>query len=89
MAPISGFSAHITVHIDPTNVDKFFEHMRPVYDAVVAEPELLFFEIYQSPENPGELHWVENWSEQCENLSVFEIDFDRSKSAEWFMKVRC
>lgn len=43
------------------NINKFFEHFKLVYDAVIAEPECLFFEVYQSPEEPGTLHWVEDW----------------------------
>jgi hypothetical protein len=56
-------SLQVTVTIAPENVTKFFEHFKPVYDAVIAEPECIFFEVYQSPENPGELRWVENWYE--------------------------
>lgn len=61
MAPVLGFSLHVTVYIDPANVEKFFEYFKPAYDAVIAEPELLFFEVYQSPTDPGTLRWVENW----------------------------
>jgi quinol monooxygenase YgiN len=61
MASTPGISLHVTIYIDPSNVEKFFEHMKPVYDAVVAEPECRFFEIYQDPKEPGTLSWVENW----------------------------
>ncbi|KAJ5625118.1 hypothetical protein N7510_001427 [Penicillium lagena] len=67
-----GFSLHLTIYIDPQNVNKFFEHFKPVYDAVVAEPECRFFEVYQSPEDPGTLHWVEDWV----------------ASTEWFMSTQ-
>jgi quinol monooxygenase YgiN len=60
MASGPGFSLHVTIYIDPTNVSKFFEYMKPVYDAVIAEPECRF-EIYRLPENPGTLSWVEDW----------------------------
>ena len=56
-----GISLHVTVFISEENVDKFFEACRPVFDKIIAEPECTFFEIYQSPENPGEISWVENW----------------------------
>jgi quinol monooxygenase YgiN len=61
MASQSGFSLHVTIYIDPANVPKFFEHFKPVYEAVSAEPECRFFELYQSPEDPGTLSWVEDW----------------------------
>lgn len=43
MGPEPGFSLHVTIYIDPQNITKFFEHFKPVYDAVIAEPELPFF----------------------------------------------
>jgi quinol monooxygenase YgiN len=56
-----GFSLHVTVHIAAEDVPKFLEAFRPVYEKVSAEPECTFFEVYQSPEDPGTLSWVENW----------------------------
>lgn len=58
---MSGFSLHVKIFIDPSNVDKFFELFKPVYEQVIAEPECRFFEVYQSPDEPGTLSWVENW----------------------------
>ncbi|KAI0440232.1 hypothetical protein F4803DRAFT_553300 [Xylaria telfairii] len=66
----SGWSLHVTVHIAPENVDRFLAAFKPVFDKVIAEPECLFFEMYQSPQEPGKLSWVENWS----------------KSPEWFLE---
>lgn len=54
-------SLHVQIKIDPKNVPAFFEAMKPVFDKVVAEPNLTFFEIYQSIEDPGTISWVENW----------------------------
>ncbi|KAJ5161955.1 hypothetical protein N7492_007347 [Penicillium capsulatum] len=59
---MSGFSLHVNIYIDPSNVDTFFEHFKPVYDKVIAEPECRFFEVYQAPDEPGQLSWVENWA---------------------------
>lgn len=56
-----GLSVQITVYIAPENLPKFWEAFKPVYDKVIAEPECTFFEVYQSPEDPGTLTWVENW----------------------------
>ncbi|KAL6406577.1 hypothetical protein AUP68_09376 [Ilyonectria robusta] len=60
MAAKSGFSLHVTIFIDPLNVAEFFKHFKLAYENVIVEPECTFFEVYQSPENPGELRWVEN-----------------------------
>ncbi|KAI1177136.1 hypothetical protein F4777DRAFT_216338 [Nemania sp. FL0916] len=65
-----GWSLHVTVYIAPENVDRFLAAFKPVFNKVVAEPECLFFEMYQSPQEPGKISWVENWS----------------KSPEWFLE---
>ncbi|KAK4497120.1 hypothetical protein PRZ48_011570 [Zasmidium cellare] len=67
---LSSFALHVTIHIDPSNVDKFFAAMKPAFDVVAAEPECLYFEIFQDPAEPGKISWVENWS----------------KGVEWFFK---
>lgn len=69
---LNTFSLHVTVHIKPEDLDSFYEAMKPVFEAVCNEPELLYFEMFQDPDEPGKLSWVENW-----NASV-----------EWLMKVR-
>lgn len=56
-----GISLQVTVTIAPENAAKFIELFTPVYEKVTAEPECTFFEVYQSPENPGVFSWVENW----------------------------
>ncbi|KAI0479634.1 hypothetical protein F4859DRAFT_513138 [Xylaria cf. heliscus] len=66
----TGWSLHVTVYIAPENVGRFLAAFKPVFNKVVAEPECLFFEMYQSPQEPGKLSWVENWS----------------KSPEWFLE---
>jgi quinol monooxygenase YgiN len=58
---IEAFSLHVTIYIAPENLDKFFEAFKPVFNLVTAEPECLFFEMYQDPGAPGILSWVENW----------------------------
>jgi quinol monooxygenase YgiN len=58
----TGWSLHVTVYIDPENIDRFLAAFKPVFNKVVAEPECLFFEMYRSPQEPGKISWVENWS---------------------------
>lgn len=69
---LPSFALHVTVYIDPSNVDKFFAAMKPAFEAVANEPECLYFEIFQDPVEAGRISWVENWS----------------KNLEWFAKVR-
>jgi quinol monooxygenase YgiN len=61
-------SLHVKVFIAPEDVPRFKEALKPVFDAVTAEPECLFFEIYYNPDKPGEFKWVENWNQSKEWL---------------------
>jgi quinol monooxygenase YgiN len=61
MSSNHGISLHVTIYIAPENVEAFFAAFKPVYDKVIAEPECVFFEMYQSPDEPGKISWVENW----------------------------
>lgn len=69
--PERGFSLHVNITIDPSNVDAFLAAFRPVYEAVVAEPDCSFFEVFYSLDEPGVFRFVENWN----------------KSREWFLEV--
>ncbi|CAG8949538.1 hypothetical protein HYFRA_00007770 [Hymenoscyphus fraxineus] len=59
--PFPGLSLEVTVTIAPENVPKFFESFKPAYEAVIAEPECTFFEVFIDPDQPGVIHWVEGW----------------------------
>ncbi|KAI1270756.1 hypothetical protein F5Y18DRAFT_422255 [Xylariaceae sp. FL1019] len=74
-----GISLHVTVHIAPENVERFMAAFKPVFDRVVAEPECLFFEMYQNPQEPGKLSWVENWSKSPEWLLENQLSKDYYK----------
>ncbi|KAI0472749.1 hypothetical protein GGR56DRAFT_676815 [Xylariaceae sp. FL0804] len=68
--PVPGMSLHVTVHVAPADVERFLDAFKAVFDLVVDEPECLFFEVYRSPDEPGRISWVENWS----------------KSTQWFLE---
>ncbi|OIW26661.1 hypothetical protein CONLIGDRAFT_707070 [Coniochaeta ligniaria NRRL 30616] len=59
-----GCSLHVTIYISPENVPAWFEAFKPVYEAGVAEQECSFFMVYQDPEDPGKLSWVQHWEEE-------------------------
>ena len=67
-----GFSLHVTITIDPSNIDAFLSAFQPCYEAVVAEPDCTYFEVFHSLDEPGVFRFVENWT----------------KSPEWFREVR-
>lgn len=68
---IQGFSLHITVTVQPSDVPTFFEHFAPIYEASIQEPECLYLEVFQDPDDKGKISWIENWS----------------KSPKWFEEV--
>lgn len=61
MAPTSGACAQITVFIDPEKVDEFFKMFDAMLPKLKARPELLFFAVFTSPEEPGKITWIEQW----------------------------
>lgn len=65
----------MTFHIDPQQLDAFFEALKPAYDAVTAEPECAFFEIYRDPNVPGKIKFVENWNASLEWLTTVRAKF--------------
>ncbi|KAF6238116.1 hypothetical protein HO173_003750 [Letharia columbiana] len=65
-----GISLHVNITVAPENVDKFLAAFKICFDAVTAEPECTFFEVFHDADNPGHFRFVENWS----------------KDEEWFRK---
>lgn len=63
MAPYTGptLSLHVRIVVAPENVEPFLSHLKPIYDLVAAEPECVFFEVYQNPSTPGDFKFVETW----------------------------
>jgi quinol monooxygenase YgiN len=66
--PFYGISGHVTVTVAPENIPKFLELLRAAFEKVAAEPELTFFELYQSADEPGVFRWVEAWSKDMKWL---------------------
>jgi quinol monooxygenase YgiN len=62
----------ITITVSPTNRAPFLAALRPVWDACVAEPENLFFDVFESPEQKGKFRFMEVWK----------------GDKAWFMEVR-
>jgi quinol monooxygenase YgiN len=62
------FCLQVTIYIKESDVPKFFEYMKPVFDHVTAEPECLYFELFQDPTDPGTISWVENWDKSPEKF---------------------
>jgi hypothetical protein len=63
-------SLHVDIWIAPSNVSKFLEAFQTIFNTVTAEPELLYFEVFQDPDDAGHLSWVENWNASVEWLST-------------------
>ncbi|KAL4886837.1 hypothetical protein BJY04DRAFT_212810 [Aspergillus karnatakaensis] len=69
-----GTSIHMTVFIKPETVERFWDLFRPVLAKIKEEPDLLFFEAYQSPDEPGVISWVENWSKPKDWLLANQVN---------------
>lgn len=59
---LPSFSLQVTVYFKPEDVPKFYEAMKPVFEKVTAEPECLYFEMFEDPSEPGKISWIENWA---------------------------
>ena len=82
LSPSHGLTLEVTIHLLPSNVETFLTHFRPAFEAVVAEPECTFFELFTDPENPGTLHWVESWTKSKEWL--FEVQLKKEYYKPYF-----
>ncbi|KAI1733787.1 hypothetical protein F4680DRAFT_440541 [Xylaria scruposa] len=61
-----GTSVHVTIHVAPESVDRFFVAFERFYQNVIREDECLSFQMYRNPAKPGNIVWVEDWSESPE-----------------------
>ena len=61
-----GISLHVSVTIAPEHIDEFLSHYKACFDAVTAEPECMFFEVFHDAEHPGHFRWVEDWNKDVE-----------------------
>ncbi|CAO2657939.1 Nn.00g071990.m01.CDS01 [Neocucurbitaria sp. VM-36] len=81
MAPYTGpgISVHVNITVAPENVSKFLELFKPCYEAVTAEPECVFFEVYHNPAAPGQFRFVENWNASAEWFKDVQLQKDYYK----------
>lgn len=69
-------SLHVSITVAPENAQKLLELFQPCYDAVTAQPECVFFEVFQDPDTPGKFRFVENWNASREwiyDVGDFEL----------------
>ncbi|KAK5175339.1 uncharacterized protein LTR77_000477 [Saxophila tyrrhenica] len=55
------FSMQVTVYFAPSDLPKFWEAFKPIFDVVVNEPKIVYFEVFEDPAEPGKVSWIENW----------------------------
>jgi quinol monooxygenase YgiN len=66
-------SLHVKITVAPENVAAFLAALKPCWDAVVAEKECVFFEVFQK--EPGEFCFIENWHASMEHLMTVRPGF--------------
>lgn len=59
--PLPGLNAQVTVTVKPEDVGIFLVELRKVFEKIIEEPECISVDVYQSTEQPGVIHLVENW----------------------------
>jgi quinol monooxygenase YgiN len=59
--PHRGVAFQVTIKIDPTNIEKFLEALRPCWLAVREDPECLCFDVFHSSSAPGTFLFIEVW----------------------------
>ncbi len=58
----------VEFRVDPKDIPAFKEAHRPVWAACAAEPECLFFDVFQDPEVLGRFKFVEVWAKGREGV---------------------
>lgn len=59
---LPSFSAHVTFTVALKDAETFLRFAKSAYDAIITEPDCVFFEIFQHPDNPGEFKFIETWT---------------------------
>ncbi|OJJ72285.1 hypothetical protein ASPBRDRAFT_109870, partial [Aspergillus brasiliensis CBS 101740] len=70
------------LHLDPEDLPKFWAAFELTYKAVTAEPEITFFELYQTPDSPGAISWVDNYCIYRDYFTATETLFITPREAK-------
>jgi quinol monooxygenase YgiN len=52
----------VTIRISPPDIPAFLDALRPCWQACAKEPELIYFDVFHSPSEPGKFRFVEVWT---------------------------
>lgn len=66
MSPYTVFILTLTITVDPARVEEYLSHLKPVYDAVIKEPDCTSFQVLTNPNVPGEIKTVQGWAKDRE-----------------------
>ncbi|KAK5102483.1 hypothetical protein LTR70_000339 [Exophiala xenobiotica] len=66
MPPQKQLTLFVTFHVQPSRIEEWKTAHRPVWAACAAEPECIYFDVFQSAEKPGQFRLVEVWDESRE-----------------------
>ena len=73
MASHKQLTLFVTFHVKPSYLEEWKEAHRPVWAECAAEPECLFFDIFQSTEKSGEMRLVEVWNQSREWFETHQL----------------
>ncbi|KAF2496770.1 hypothetical protein BU16DRAFT_420983, partial [Lophium mytilinum] len=66
-------SWHARITVAPENAEKFLQYLKPCMDAVLAEKECVFFQVFQDPSKPGSFMFIENWNASLEWMKTVQF----------------
>lgn len=63
---------HVTMYVYSSKIDEFWKHLRPLHDAVTAEPECTVMEVSKLSQEDGvtAVHFMEGWNETTDWLGA-------------------
>jgi len=73
MPPQKQLTLFVTFYVQSSCIEKWKTAHRPVWTACAAEPEYIYFEIFQNPKKPGQFRLVEVWNESREWFEMKQL----------------
>jgi quinol monooxygenase YgiN len=66
----------VNIRVKPEDAEKLVDAHRPIWASCANEPECLFFDVFQDPEDKGKFRFIEVWSKSRKWFE--DVQFKRS-----------
>jgi quinol monooxygenase YgiN len=87
-----GVTFQVSIKVDPSDIDKFLEALRPCWLAVREEPERLYFDVFNSSSVPSTFLFMEvrakdnNWIEKHHLTKEYFKKYCDATESMWLEK---